>query len=252
MLGAVLVSLAFGCASDPRPLQLGLGEKAFAAQQYDVALRDADSVVRMDAPSWQAEAHYLRGIAIEDRPKTDSASATRDLNLARSDYVMALSQNPSPAVESRLHAMLGNVAYFEDDYSTALREWTLANGELDQPDWKSWILFRMGICQQRLGRFADADQTFARVQQLYPNTEPAQRAAGRQGVHGFYVQLGAFAQAADAEKAAAAVVALGSVPTKIIQGNLTVIRTMGVPTFAQATSLRGRLSGQYPDARVGP
>ena len=151
-----------------------------------------------------------------------------------------------------MHAQLGNVAYFTDDYPTALREWTAAYSQLDRADWKSWILYRMGICQQRLGRFADADQTFAQVMQLYPSTEPATRAASRRAAHGFFVQVGKFSQPADAQKAAAAIVAVGLVPTRLMEGQLTVIRTAAIPTYGQANSLRARLSAQYPDAQVIP
>ncbi|MDP9172264.1 MAG: SPOR domain-containing protein [Planctomycetota bacterium] len=252
ILGGILFALVAGCATEARPAQLDAGEKALAAQQYDVALRNADSVLSMDAPASQAEARYLRGLVIEDRPKANPMSAQHDLDAARGEYSLALSQTPTMPVEARIHAQLGNVAYFSEDYSTALREWTLADAQLDMPMWKAWILYRMGICQQRLGRFTDADQTFSRVQQLYPNTEPATRAHSREGAHGFYVQLGAFAQAADAQRAAAAILALGSVPMKTMQGNLTIIQTKGMPTFSQASALRARLVGSYPDAKIMP
>jgi tetratricopeptide (TPR) repeat protein len=248
------MAILAGCASDPRPPQLDLGERAINANppQYDVALRNADAVLRMDAPQAQAEAHYLRGLAIENRVKPSAFVAGNDMNAARTEYQIALTGRPTLPVEARVHSQLGNIAYWQDDYATALREWTVAFGQLERLDSKSWILYRMGICQQRLGRFADADATFARVQQLYPRTEPAQRSAARQGVRGFYVQMGAFAQAADAQKAVAAVESVGLVPMKATDGGLTVIRTSAIPTYAQATALRARLAAQYPGAQVGP
>jgi cell division septation protein DedD len=115
-----------------------------------------------------------------------------------------------------------------------------------------WNDYYMGICQQRLGRFTDADGSFQRVEADFPNTEPAKRAHLREGLRGFYVQVGAFADADDAAKAAGAVSAAGGIAMKTSSKNLTVIRSGNVPSYAQAVVLRSRLAGQYPDASVVP
>jgi tetratricopeptide (TPR) repeat protein len=163
-----------------------------------------------------------------------------------------LYENPDPALQARLRAQIGNVAYFQEDYPVALQQWTFAYQQLDNPNWKQWILYRIGICQQRLGRFTDADRTFAAVEAEYPGTEVAHRAQLRQGVHGFYVQVGAFADAGDAQKAAEVIGSLGSIPEEVDQQGLKVVRTAGVPSYAQAAQLKNRLVGEYPDARVMP
>jgi tetratricopeptide (TPR) repeat protein len=254
LLSAAL-ALAAGCASNPQNRQqLDAGEQALRAQNYDKAIRSADLVISSSPTSNDlAEAYYLRGSAIEQRnPKPDMTAAAADLAAARLDYIAALNQYPPKPLESRLHGQLGNVAYFQDDYATALQQWAVAYDQLENLQWKQWVLYRMGICQQRLGRFVDADHTFSIVQREYPNTEVAARSAAREGVRGFYVQVGAFSQPGDAQKAAAAVTAIGSIPVQAPDRGLTVVRTSGVPSFTMAAQMRLRLVSQYPDARVLP
>jgi tetratricopeptide (TPR) repeat protein len=247
-----LVLLTACSDSSPQRQALTAGEQALQAQQYDRAQRDADWVVASGVAADAAEANYLRGEAIEQRPKPDPAAAKADLAQARQDYCTALGEKPDPALQARLHSQLGNVAYFQEDYAVALQQWTIAYHQLDQPVWKQWVLYRMGICQQRLGRFADADRTFELVQGEYPGTEVARRAQARQGVHGFYVQVGAFTDAGDAQKAAYTIGAVGSIPEETDQRGLKVVRTAGVPSYAQAAALKNRLATQYPDAAIMP
>ena len=167
-------------------------------------------------------------------------------------YVKGLGYNPRPSVAGRLHAQLGNVSYDQDDYATALRELNEAYALLDEPRGKSLVLYRMGICEQRLGRFEDADRTFQRVQQEYPGSEYVDPAPAHQGIRGFYVQVGAYSKPSDVDQAAAAVAAAGSAPLETTDRGLTVIRTADVPSYGQAEQLKTRLTERYPDARVMP
>jgi len=242
----ILTLAATGCADDPRSRQeLATGEQALAAQQYDQAIGHANSVVTTGDPAYLARANYLRGRAIEA-----SAVTGRDLERARQAYALALTQHPSRALEAQLHGHLGNASFYQDDYATALQEFTLANAQLQPPDEK--VLYLIGVCQQRLGRFIDADRTFQQVQQQYPRTEAAGWARTLEGARGFYVQVGAFSSDADAQRAAAAVASVGAIPTKTMHNDLTVIRTVDVRSWNTAMQLRARLISQYPDAQVKP
>ena len=110
----------------------------------------------------------------------------------------------------------------------------------------------MGVCEQRLGRFDDADRTFQRVEQQYPGSEYVPYARSREGIRGFYVQVGVYSKQSDIQKAASAVASAGSAPLKTNDKGLTVIRTSDVPSYDQAQDLKERLASRYPDARVMP
>jgi tetratricopeptide (TPR) repeat protein len=248
-----LVCLLAACTGNAQSRQsLDGANQSLNASQYDQAIRDTDSVLSSSDSAAYAEAWYIRGYAIEKRPKQDNAAAQRDLSLAADSYNRGLASNPRPSLAARLHAQLGNVAYYQQDYSTAVRELTAAFDTLENSQPKDLVLYHIGIGQQRLGRFEDADRTFTRLQQIYPTSPYAARARDHQGVRGFYVQLGEYSQPADINRAAGAIGAAGSVPLQASRGGLTVIRTADVPSFAQAEELRSRLAGQYPDARVMP
>jgi tetratricopeptide (TPR) repeat protein len=252
-LSWVVCGLLAACAGDPASVQrLDAGNQAIAARQYDQAIRNADAVIGSDDTLALAEAFYIRGYAIETRPKTDAAAALRDLGLARDSYERGLAHNPRLAIAARLHAQLGNVAYYQEDYPTALRELGVAYRTLDEQQAKPLILYHMGICEQRLGRFEDADRTFQRVREQYASSGYAAHAASHEGIRGFYVQLGVYRQPSDIAAADRAVAAAGSAPLRTAEGNLTAVRTADVPSYSQAEQLRERLSARYPDARVMP
>jgi tetratricopeptide (TPR) repeat protein len=241
------------CAGNPQSQsQLDAGKQALEAQQYDPAIRDADTVIASGDSADLAEAYYLRGYAIENRPKADSADAIRDLSLASESYTNGLSHDPQPAIATRLHAQLGNVSFYQNDYSAALREFDAAYSLSGEPENKPLILYHMAVCEQRLGRFDDADRTFQRVQQQYPSSEFVPYARARQGIRGYYVQVGAYSKPSDINRAAAAIATTGSPPLKTTSGALTVIRTSDVQSYAEAQELKAQLASRYPDARVMP
>ena len=248
----LLLFLAACTGSAESRSHLDSGKQALDARDFDGAIRDADAVINSGDAAAIAEAYYLRGYAIEMRPKADNAQAARDLGLARDSYTHGLANNPRPTLAARLHAQLGNVCYYQEDYAAAVPELLAAFGQLDASEPRDLILYHIGIGQQRLGRFEDADRSFERVQQDYPNSPYASAARAHQGIHGFYVQVGVFSRQADIDAAARAIAAVGSAPLKTVSAGLTVIRTADVPSFAQAEQLRLRLAGQYPDARVMP
>jgi tetratricopeptide (TPR) repeat protein len=241
------------CTGDAESRQeLHSGKAALDSQQYNQAILDADAVIASNDSAAYAEAYYLRGYAIEMRPKADNVASVRDLGLAHESYTKGLSQNPRPELATRLHAQLGNVCYNEQDYSAAVPELTAAFNSPDAGLPKDLLLYHMGVGQQRIGRFEDADASFQRLQRDYPSSRYAGAARAHQGVHGFYVQVGAYSRQSDINAAARAVTAAGSAPLKTTQNGLTVIRTADVPSFAQAEEMRDRLKGPYPDARVMP
>jgi tetratricopeptide (TPR) repeat protein len=245
--------LLASCSGDAQSVQkLNSAKQALGAGQSDQTIRDADAVISSnDAPAL-AEAYYIRGYAIELRPKPDNAAATRDFSIARASYSRGLACDPRPVIAARLHVQLGNVCYYQEDYSAAVPELATAYNLLDPSQPKDLVLYHIGICEQRLGRFDDADRTFQRVQQDYPNSAYAAPARAHEGIHGFYVQIGAYSQPRDIDNAARAAAAAGSAPLKTTEKGLTIIRTADVPSYGQAQQLRERLATQYPDARVMP
>ena len=201
-----------------------------------------------------AEALYLRGRSFEARTAQDQNEARQNLQSARIAYIQALEREPDPRLTAHIRTSLGNVAYFQDDYATAIQQWSAVNPrDLKNPDVTSWILYRTGIAQQRIGQFEAADKTFASVQQQFPSTEPARRAKEHQGVRAFYVQLGTYVNPTSATSAASDLRRQGVIPVTIKdpQGR-QLVRVGPVSSYAQAVSLKSRFTSKYPDAIVVP
>ena len=113
--------------------------------------------------------------------------------------------------------------------------------------------YRIGLCQQRLGQFAVADQTFARVQQEYPNSDAAEKAKKHTGYHGFMVQLATYQNPKTADSAIDGLRKQGTLPTKTTDpAGRTVVSIGPAQSYPQAMSLRNRFAGIYPDALIIP
>src|SRR5262249_30203788 len=145
---------------------LDAGYRALDAREFDEAMARADQQLQ-ESPSGAgaAEALYLKGRALEQKTAASPQEGRQQMNDARDAYRQALGMQPSPSLESRLHAGIANTSYFTDDYATALAEWTTALPGFADPAVKSFMLYRVGLCQQRMGQFAQADETFGQVEQ---------------------------------------------------------------------------------------
>ena len=240
--------------------ELHAGYQALGQQDYDGAMTAAEQFLK-DHPNGgpgTPEALYLQGRVYERRAETADAAghdaeARADLQYARGNYEHALTLNPTQRLEPLLRAGVANVAYFQEDYAAAMQQWAQSYDSLDQAESKAWVLYRIGLCQQRLGLFDKADRTFAQVRQEFPSSVPGQRAAAHMGARAFYVQVGAYAEGANADKTIAALRAQGFPAAKAPEpAGKQAVRVGPAYTYAQAKSLRTRLLGSYPTAMIEP
>jgi TolA-binding protein len=237
-------------------LILDAGYQALESQQYNEAIAKAEEFLsRTPHGPGSAEALYLKGRGLEGKNATGVTAdeARQNLQAARAAYIEALEQNPRQPLESYIHASLGNVAYFQDDYQSAIAQLNAAYDKLDSDDIKAWALYRVGLSQQRLGQFAQADQTFAAVQQFHPNSVPAQRSREHQGARAFYVQLATFSSPATADNAATDLRRQGVNAGRVndAQGR-ALLRVGPIASYSQAQYVRGRFAEKYPDAFILP
>ncbi|HMB94878.1 MAG TPA: tetratricopeptide repeat protein, partial [Tepidisphaeraceae bacterium] len=141
----------------------------------------------------------------------------------------------------------------QDDYATAASQWTVAYEKLDDPSIKQWVLYRVGLCRQRLGQFADADKIFTSVQENYPNTPAAQRSLEHEGVRGFSVQLATFATGSSADSAILTLRREGVLASrKMDTKGRSVVMVGPLPSYQQAISVKTRYASQYPNAIIIP
>ena len=255
IVATLVAVLLGGCAADPgSKQQLAAGYAALENRQYEQAIARADEYLRSHpAGAGSAEALYLRGRALEQKPADSLEQARANLQAARAAYIEALGRSPSRKLQAYVHTSLANVAYFQDDYPTAISEWTAAYGMLEDESIKAWVLYRIGLSRQRLGQFADADATFAAVMQRYPDTVPAQRARERHGARAFNVQMATFAQSNSADAAINELRAQGvPVHKQIDSKGRSVVLVGPLVSYQQAQAMKARYARRYPDALIVP
>jgi outer membrane protein assembly factor BamD (BamD/ComL family) len=247
-----------GCTVDEAPPadnpQLASGYRALGEQQSELAIERADQFLRAN-PSGpgSSEALYLKGRGFEQKTASDPAEMKRNLLEARMAYADALNQHPSRSTEGYIRASLSNVAFFQDDFPTSFAEASKAYGIVESPAIQSVLLYRMGVCEQRMGRFSDADRTFQSVQSRYSNTPIARSAGEHIGLRNFYLQLATYNTAAGADRAIASLQnSRVTISKHTDSGGHTVIDAGPFPNYETAKDMQTRFGEQYPDALIVP
>src|SRR5262249_46881607 len=121
---------------------------ALEQQQYDEAIARADQHLH-DSPTGigSSEALYLKGRGLEQKPAVNAQEAQQNLLQARDAYNQALAQQPAANLEPLVRAGIANTSYWLNDYSTAMQQWNSAYNSFDDAATKSFILYRIGLCQ---------------------------------------------------------------------------------------------------------
>lgn len=254
IVGTSLITAALCSGCTPHEQALRASANALKQNDYGQAIILANDAMAEKLSSQEAaEALYLRGRAYEERPASSQGQLESNLQAARSSYVEAMRHSPSRKLSTYIHASLGKVAFFQDDFGTASQQLWLASGELADPELKAASLYYMGKAQQRSGQFQDADQTFANVMQRYSGTQWATKSAASRGVRAFYVQLGVYANPKSVDPVIKAMQQRGIQPARSIDSQGRYLLKAGpFGSYAQAKQARQRLQDLFQDAFVVP
>ena len=254
IVGTSLIASALCSGCTPHEQALRASATALKQNDYDQAIILANDAMEEKLTSQEAaEALYLRGRAFEERPACSQGQLESNLQAARNSYVEALRHSPSKRLNTYIHASLGKVAFFQDDFGTASQQLWLAYGELDNPELKAASLYYMGKAQQRSGQFQDADQTFANVSQRFADTQWAKKAAASRGIRAFYVQLGVYINPKSADTVIKTMQQRGIQPARATDSQGRYLLKAGpFGSYAQAKQARQRLQDLFQDAFVTP
>ncbi|HZZ42773.1 MAG TPA: SPOR domain-containing protein [Tepidisphaeraceae bacterium] len=196
---------------------------------------------------------YRQARTIEDRVASSPAEAAANLQQARTIYIRALAAGPSSDLDAYIRAGLANVAFFQDDYKTAIDQWSASSDRITDPQLKSMLLLRLGTAQQRLGLFDQADRTFMTLQEQFPQSEASRVARPKYGARQFYVQLAVFSQPTLAEKAITQLHKQGfSVAHSTDSQNRQVISVGPYRTYPEAQFAKSRLTSEYQSSFIQP
>ena len=248
-----------GCAGDTGAKEkLVEGYKLLDAPRPDYAQMSAAAEAYLSAEPngpGAAEALYLRGRAYEEKSQQDLTSPEQDVARAQTAYTQALALKPRPGVEGLIRTGLGNVLYFQNKFPQAITELSAGYDKLERNGDKAWALYRVGRCQQRVGQWEQADRTFAKVAQQFPGTEQARRAAEHTGQRAFWVQVGTYAGAAQADAVVAEMKKMGLTAGKYTDATrpgVQLVRVGPLTTYDAAVGVKNRVWGRYTTAIIVP
>jgi len=194
----VLSLLAVGCSSS-RPdarLQLAVGERAFRDKHYAHADEQLTRFIEQaHGDPRLARALYVRGMARAMLGKRSQA---------RGDLERAARESDDPTVSWQPIAVLGVLSFEDEDWYTARRELTRAIDHMPDVPPKDALLYRVGLCEERTGRWKAAQATYRRIIAQFPRgayREPAERRLQLEADH-YAVQCGVFTRAENARRLA--------------------------------------------------
>lgn len=244
-----------GCQQETPKAHLEAGADALQRKDYARALADAEVYLKAypDGAS-AARAHYVRGQALELRPKHSEAEIARDLRLARAAYEEALRHEPEGELDGFIRAGLANVAYWEGNFAEAERQWTSAYDRIEDRELRSWVWYRVGLSQQRQGKWEQADATFDRVRQQHPGSEASARAAAHRGARAFLVHVATFRNPASAQELVASLRQQGHAGafSKVNERGLHVVSSGAYKTYPEAVAARAKVLPRFRDALIVP
>lgn len=151
--------------------------------------------------------HFLG--EVKDRPESSRAAYVRGMSRIRlnqradayADLRLATNAPGDPDSVWRAYVQLSTL-YFEDGkYDAALRMAVAAEGRMPHQPPKDAMIYRQGICYERLGRWDDAKKPFRLASEQFPNSTFGKAAARRLAINArfFAVQCGAFSDPKNAD-----------------------------------------------------
>ena len=188
-------SLLLGCngLTEQQRLWLAEGERAYQAERYD-----------------QAVQHLTRFVnAAGDRPELGRALYTRSLaharsgrrTEARSDLVGCVNTAADRDVRWRAFTVLGTLDFEDRQWDTASRAYAAAAEIAPRVPPTDTVLFRLGLCHERTGRWAAARAPYQRIVKEFPASSVAAAARRRLQINAthFAAQCGVFGDKKNAD-----------------------------------------------------
>ncbi len=104
-----------------------------------------------------------------------------DFALAREAYGRVLRSPTGGKSETAAMAqwMIGETFFHQESYEAAIAAYLRVEILFAYPHWQAGALLQAGKCQEHLGRWKDAAETYARLVQTYPDTEYTDEAKRR-------------------------------------------------------------------------
>ncbi len=195
-MGAGLLLLLTGCANrltEQQQMWLARGQERYERKDY---VRAIDPLNRFlsevnEGPEF-AQALYIRGMS--------NAQAGRRPQ-AYSDLRRCATTPTETDITWRAYIVLGTLHFEDEQWSQAAQSLQAAARRMPADPPKDFVLFRIGLCQERIGQWGATSRFYAEITRTFtsgPYVKAAQRRLQLNANH-FAVQCGAFRERVNAE-----------------------------------------------------
>ena len=187
--------LLTGCQglSKQQQMWLNRGEQAYEQRRFQHAIEQLSLFVN-DVPERPetAQALYIRAL---------SHVGAGQRHQARADLTRCLEIAKDVDIRWRALSVLGTMDYEDGQWAAAARHYAAAAEDASKEPPTDVMLFRLGVCFERTGRWDRAWETFERIIAEFPTGSAARDARRRLEIHAkhFAVQCGVFGVRQNAE-----------------------------------------------------
>jgi tetratricopeptide (TPR) repeat protein len=184
-----MVAVLAGCTAltDRQRALLAEGERAYRDKQYDAAVQNLSTFLdEVRRGPEVARALYVRGMARALSGKRAWAQA---------DLERAARETTDPQLLWQPYAALGTLYFEDENWEAAARAFSQAIERMPAAPPQDALLFRLGLCYERTGRWSAALAPYRHIVAQFPTGVYAAGARRRTllGADHFAVQCGVFA-----------------------------------------------------------
>lgn len=225
-----LTTVLVGCETTRQQTQIRLvhGEQAYRSQRYASAVEHLTGfIAEAPNPDAVARARYVRGMA---------AARLGRRELAYTDLREAATAGAGQIAWSA-RAVLGVLHFEDEEWASASLSFRQAIDAMPDVAPKDALLYRLGLCRERMGQWSGARTAYHRVVTGFPRGPYAGLAARRLQLRAdhYAVQCGVFARVGNAQKLATRLRSAGFDP--VVREELRGGRSMQVVLVGQYTRL---------------
>lgn len=241
-----LILTSPGCNQPARQIEEGirLGEQLYNSGNLLSAERTlTDAIELAPRESAVAEAYYLRGLV---RLKLGNTI------LAEQDLIKALELAKREDLKTNAHICLGSIYYDKGQWQKTYDHYIKVVDKLNKASPSDWILYRLGLVSQRLGRWDKAKLFFARLIREFPRSEAARLAEAKMQYEAFTIQAGAFKEYRHAQTRIEELKRLGLEANIKKKGGLYIVYIGSWPTRKEAEKIYNKLKNKISDLQIIP
>jgi tetratricopeptide (TPR) repeat protein len=245
-------ALAVGCNTLPQSQRISLleGERAFCNKDYQQAVDRLSRFLDENANRPEAaRARYVRGMAL---------ALVGDRTRAYRDLEQAARSSADPQLTWQPDAVLGVLLFEDEQWDDAARALRRATDQMSAIAPKDALLFRIGLCCERTGRWSAAPVAYRQIVSEFPRGTYRTAAARRLSLNAdhFAVQCGAFSDRRNAERLVAELTKQGldarTRPEQRPDGVYHVVVVGRYATYGEATAALARVKGYVDTAVLWP